>query len=365
MIRIFGWLMGSIWPILTLAQPSVFPADSAAHFARHITENLPAAKAYFIGQLHNNKANTLLEKELLFALNRQRGLRYDLLEYSHSAAFILNQYLDTGQDSLLALFHLKGAPFSFVRAVKAHNDAIPANRRIRFYGLDFEGRGGRLTQTGLRLLGQSLADTTSHLFSLLKAGWQASEKELPRHLSKMQAWLQKHPEEAQGALKDKYLDLWLIVNAQYGWSPRRDKPMYNNFRFLYQQLLEKDGVPPTFFGSFGTGHVNPGNTDGITVLMQAHKNSPARDSVIVLGAQYLDCHFFSDDNRMPSSGNLDLLCNEANTASLVKYIPTTGPALRFLAAKDIQQTPCGKRIKGLFGIVIIERFKATPYYFWE
>ena len=62
-----------------LGQPSQARVDSNALFAEGVVFNLPEAKFYLIGQLHNNEANIILEKELLFALNRRSGVTVDLI----------------------------------------------------------------------------------------------------------------------------------------------------------------------------------------------------------------------------------------------------------------------------------------------
>jgi hypothetical protein len=101
----------------------VLKSNGQAVTGSEIVDNLAKSKLYIFAQEHNNKANTLLEQELLLALNKKYNLRIDILEYAHSAAFLINQYLQTGQDSILSFINAE-APFNFIRSIKAHNDSV-------------------------------------------------------------------------------------------------------------------------------------------------------------------------------------------------------------------------------------------------
>ena len=85
-------------------------------------------------------------------------------------AFLLNQYLETGQDSILNFIDSKGN-FSLVRTIKDFNDTVPDLRKIKFFGVDFENRlDGKWTRKAIEIISDKikLADQ-SPLQSLLNA----------------------------------------------------------------------------------------------------------------------------------------------------------------------------------------------------
>lgn len=67
-------------------------------------------------------------------LSENFGLRYFFLESGHSSDILLNRYLQTGDTSCIY-------PVSkfFWKSLYAYNAGLPAERKISFFGIDFEG----------------------------------------------------------------------------------------------------------------------------------------------------------------------------------------------------------------------------------
>ena len=70
---------------VTFSQAQYFSGNDVA-------DSIGKNKFYFVGQLHCNQANVIIEKELLFSLNSKYGVQYDILEFAHSIAFLINEY---------------------------------------------------------------------------------------------------------------------------------------------------------------------------------------------------------------------------------------------------------------------------------
>lgn len=353
----------SWWDVCS--QKPYFLTDSSALFAKQITGTLPEAGFYFIGQLHNNAANTILEKELLFSLNKRFSVSYDILEYSHSVAVILNEYLITGQDSLLDFID-QNAGFSFIRSVKQFNDTVNGKRKIKFYGIDFEGRDlGKYTKRAMSIILQRNISNDSVLFHLVKACGESDATMLSKNLVQLKNYLAINKQKAREIPGDRYLDLLLITNAPYGFSPKRDKAMYNNFNLLYNELSNQLPGKPKFFGSFGIGHINPDNPKGIANVLNFSEDSPVKNNVTIVGVHYFNCFFNSSNTFKESKGVLEFLCKQKSISTMSKSTNSDKPILRYIPGTEFNYPNCDKSIKQLKGIVIIENFNATANWTWE
>jgi hypothetical protein len=319
----------------TYAQP--------ANVVDSLVKNIPPSKYFFIGQAHNNMVNVPLEQELLFALNRKYGLRYDILEYSHSTAVILNEYLRTGADSLLTTIHAE-APFTFIRAVKKFND------KIIFYGIDFEGRNENHLKKAIEIIIQKtrLHDTT-RLYGILKK----AKVDLPA----LKNYLDQNEMTSRVLLGDCYIDLLLIANAQYGFSPRRDDAMYANFLRLYHELIKTD-PDPLFLSSFGYAHIDPGNAGSIVTRLK--NNSPVQNSISVIGIQYYQSSFHEKEIKK-WTGNLSFLCRNKTLDEL----ETKLTSMRYLSRTQLSSLSCNPNIQKLAALILVTNMGSTKYYTWE
>lgn len=314
---------------------------------------------YFIGQLHCNQANNLIEQEIFFALHQKKGVQYNIIEFSHSAAFLINEYLKTGQDTILKAIN-SIAPFSFVKSIKNYNEGLQEGRKIKFFGLDFEGRfEGRLTKYAIKLIAKEiyLAKTDSLSF-LLEEIIHVDPSEMKKQLEKLRNFLSKNQQQYREQLKDYFIDLFLISSAQYEFTPKRDDAMVKNFNLLYKELLLVN-KNPKFFGSFGIGHINPSNRKGIAMRLKEDENSPVRKNVTIIGVQYLNCRFEKENMVKSSSGNLNFLCDKSEIILPLEKDRDSSATIQYLPAKAIKLKNCSRNLSSLSGLVIIKNFNST------
>jgi hypothetical protein len=346
--------------LFIMASPSI----GQSHFGSKIATYLPKSQFYFVGQAHNNEANTIIENELLIALNSKYNVQYDILEYCHSAAFLINQYLKTGNESFLKIINPE-AKFNFIKAIKAHNDTIDKNRNIQFYGLDFENRNsGKYTQKALKIILEQLELSASEvLSSVLTSVANCQPKEIEANLSKLKSYLKENDHKCRGLLNNYYLDVLLIANAQFNFSPRRDASMMENFKRLYAELA-RDGKNPSFFASFGTGHINPKNHEGIGIKLMSDDQSPVKDSVCILGIQYFNCFFNRENISKSTNGSLSSLC-KISEVSLSVIEEEKNKSISFLPKEKLNMLKCNRAIKNLSGLIVVRNFGATIFWTWE
>jgi|GEM_PF-3636811 len=335
-------------------------AFAQAIFPKNIADSLPKSSVYFVGQLHYNKANAIVEQELLLALNVKYGLRYDILEFPHSVAFLLNQYLLTGQDSFLTFIH-PAARFPVVRAVKQYNDRTDSTNHISFYGIDFENRSdGKFTRKAVELIsGNCRISPAEPLQELMTRVYESPAAEMKGRLANLKEYLKKNETISKKLLKHYYLDLYLITNAQFDFSPNRDDAMFNNFNFLYK-ALSLTGDKPGFLASFGTGHINPGNNKGLSMRLSENPGSPVRNSVSIIGIQYLNCSF-KNEGYKENAGSMDFLCAKNSVRESLK-VSTGAESIGFITAGKLKGLNCSKNIRKMSGLIVVSNYSAVTNY---
>jgi hypothetical protein len=336
----------------TRSNTQYFPASDVA-------DSIGKNKFYFVGQLHCNDANVIIEKELLFALNSKYGVQYDILEYAHSVAFLLNEYLQSGNDSLLSFINSK-AGFSFIKAIRTYNGT--AVKQIRFYGLDFENReNGKFTRRAIGIVLEKAKLTEGKLFNLCKAVINSLSSETEKSLKQLRAYLSENEKECRLQLKEDFTDVILIANAQYNFSPRRDDAMFDNFTRLYQEL-SRVNTDPSFFASFGTGHINPSNNKGLAMRLSKDNASPVARQVSISGVQYFNCGFKDNANRT-SAGSLDLLCK--NSSRYLQQVSNhNNQQISFISKRILNSEICDKA-DAFAGLFAIRNFNGSIFCDWE
>lgn len=329
-----------------------------------IVSNLPRAQVYFVGQLHNNEANTIIEEALLLSLHAKYDVQYQLLEYAHSAAFLINRYLQTGDEDLLKFIHAD-AKFNFIKSIKAYNNNLSADTQIRFYGVDFENRqNGKYTQKALAIILDQLKPPTSNSLALLLSDIvTAQPMDLEKNLIRLKSYVQENDSISRALLGKYYLDVLLITNAQFNFSSRRDASMVSNFSRLYDELA-KEGRNPKFFASFGTGHINPNNKDGIATKLMLGQQSPVKNNVCVLGVQYFNCLFSKENVQKATDGSLNFLCKKTTVEKLT-HIQDSSKRIEFLPKSKLDLAHCSDTIQLLSGMILVYNFGSTSFGFWE
>jgi len=334
--------------------------NNVQQLATQITDSIPSARFYFVGQAHNNKANTQIEQALLFALNQKHNVTYDILEHGHSTAMLLNEYLRSGDTSVLNIINAD-APFSFIKSVRQYNDTT-RNRKIYFYGIDFEGReNDKYLKKAVDII-LNRSKLSNQLQELL-ANIVNSASDMKTQLSQLKAYITNNETTCRSELQNYYTDLLLITHAQYGFSSRRDESMYENFKLLYNELLKLDGNPK-FIASFGFAHINPKNHQGISYKLQNAEDSPIRDKVCTIGIEYYNS-FFGKENKLKQwDGNLSLSCNNKARSSVVKQI-NSDQQLIFIPRSQLSQLNCNGKLSTLYGLILVSNTVGTAFYTWE
>ena len=119
------------------AEQADFPIFDKAFYSNQL---------FLLGESHGYQKPQQVDLALLKHLNKCVGVRYYIAEVDPTKAYYLNKYLQNGQDSLLRLVFgswvaetMQWANQDFYRkiqAIRTYNLALPAQKRIRFVGID-------------------------------------------------------------------------------------------------------------------------------------------------------------------------------------------------------------------------------------
>ncbi len=358
-------LYSLLWTILLYTAgkaQQAFHIPRIASLASSVTDSLPDADCYFIGQAHLNKLNTSLELELLLQLHARHGVQFEILEYSHSAAIIMNEYLETGKEDLLKSLDSNGN-FSLLRGVRQYNQALTTEKRIRFFGIDFEGRANNryLKKAAAIICHNKQLNNNTRLGQYL-ASMQLPDADIPQLLTQIKQYLSVAADTAASLLGNYYIDLLLITQAQYGFSPRRDANMFMNFQTLYKTLSTYT-PNPRFFGSFGYAHIQPGNTQSISYRLQYSNSSPVRGKVSLIGIQYF--RSVTGESYQASIGNLSALCNKSALRQLEERVSDNSPEVLIYGKKNLSLLPCKPGLQTFSAVLLVYNYPGSRSYIFE
>jgi hypothetical protein len=242
---------------------------------------------YLIGEAHTFLANNDFQFSLIKILHKYKV--YNVAnELPHSTCFIFNQYLETGNDSLLTLLK-PSATYNLLKKVREFNLAHSIEERVKYYGIDYM---------------DAKYDYGNFYVSLKIIREKILSKNLPldifldKYLLKGQLQYQDVIElkdtlsiklESDSVLYKKhfgfyYDDLLLMASNIVGNRTNRDADIFKSFSLLYRQLSSKQKSKPKFIAFYGMGHLN--NFGNILLL---NNKSPVKNSVCKIGIQYINC----------------------------------------------------------------------------
>lgn len=304
-----------------------FFQDTALH--QNIISNIEDLKDgnfYMISQIHNSKIDIPLEKEFLFALH-SKGVYYDISEYPHSAFFLINEYLKSGDTSILKLVSPK-APFTFIKDVYLFNQKQIKEKQIKFFGIDYElyntERGSCYKNSLMFIYNHRKTAITNTIFENLFYQLDNIDEKDIKALTSLHKLLQTAFCKNEDQIKDIFSnfsdDIFLILSAPttYKSIPKRDKWLFQRFKTVYNIVLRSNNNPK-FIASFGAAHAKASNSKNITHKLQTFNESPVKEKVVIIGTQYFNGGGgIKEAKNYTSAGIIDFMA----TGKTIKSIST-------------------------------------------
>ncbi len=270
-------------------------------------------RLFLLGEAHGCAVPQAIDLALLRHLNARAGVRHYVAEIDPAQAYYFNQYLTTGDEApLQAVFaYWAGTAqwgnqefYDKVRAIRALNDSLPPDRRIRFVGID---RTQDVALTG-RLVTELVATMPAELQAtpgldslqrLLAQGDDAPAATLAPLARRVAQRLPIHlsaPNLPTAPLPRLLQDLGYLEAPRV----RRDSAMLLNLAAAYatHQIEPTDKL----YGLWGVGHVAQGLINGSRVMAGLVKQSalPCADGVVSLVTFLLDSEMMIPAGAAPA-----------------------------------------------------------------
>lgn len=336
--------------------------------------NLKDGDFYMISQIHNSKIDIPLEKEFLFSLHAE-GVYYNISEYPHSAFFLVNEYLKSGDTTILELINPE-APFTFFKEVYEFNQKQSAEKQIKFFGIDYELYNlfrGRHYKNSLLFIYRhrktALANTDfEKLFIRLESIDEKDIKALTTIHKELQRTLYKNEQNINALFSMYSDDISLILSAptQYRSIPKRDKWLFQRFKTVYN-IVSGSNHRPGFIASFGAAHVRASNTRNITHKLQAFNDSPVKGKVVVIGVQYFNGGGgIKEAKNYTSAGILDHVSTDATLDSISTIFTDRSENVALLQQDKLTcLTNTVEKLAHIDWLFLVNKQEWVKYWKWE
>lgn len=262
-------------------------SDDLDKLSADLIAHLPEKDFYMVGEAHTFLANNDLQWSLAKVLHG-RGVYNIVNELPHGTCFLFNQYLITGDESLLDNL-LPKASYDVLKKIRTWNQSHPEDRQIRYYGIDYLNPKSdfRNYQLSLKII---LGETTPDDFyadALIRdfiAKDSLSKKEVAVFNENLSAALERDKPAAAAHYGRYYTDLKLMASNMIGYRPNRDELIYKSFLVLYDNLRGQSATRAKFFAFYGLGHLN-----NLANKLEERKSSPVYGNLSRIGIKYFNC----------------------------------------------------------------------------
>jgi hypothetical protein len=289
-------------------------------------------------EVHEVSCNYQYKLSLIKALAKH-GYNNILLEMPFSYGLVCNEYLKTGDDSLLYFISRTKEAASFWRSLYdfGKSGQIPG---LKFWGIDFEidgGRRGEFFAEAIRILAarrqkQMPEELSSILRELDTTTTNAGMVNIKRKLAK-----QVNNPVVCSFFEDGYSSFVILVNRQHQYRPGRDENMFANFMEIHRTFL-KDKPSQKYFAQFGWGHVRKSNKKCFAMLMAGKPESPVFNSSFFIGTQYINCYSNLPSNERFLNANSGVI-NSTRTKKQLERISKQGSPICIIDASSVSANP--------------------------
>ena len=321
----------------TGSQQFHYPSDSLEHFV-----HFGQYDAIIFGETHTANFEPRFKYQLIKQLNKEQGIRDVFMEIGHSAAYVFNHFLATGDTSLFQYLHIVYSPRNagykpFWDSLYHYNKTRSPGQKVIIHGIDFERTEVFTVLLALKPAEKPVPAELQPAFELMKEFANAG---LSDHFDK--EFVNKFNELRMAMLANRALVMDYygansgIVNSiinnngpHTSGTPKRNKSMFRNMK----QLVEEKKIErfAAFFGSAHTSYkvhgTMPNRIQGISgfegktmVINSVYFNAYSPFSKKILpyvggikskGSQELHDKYMTPENRA-----VLLRCSDVENASL-------------------------------------------------
>jgi len=269
---------------------------------------------FLLGETHGFAEIRDLDFALLQHLHRTAGVRYYLMEAGPSHAWFINRYLETGDEQMLVVIFtdpvMKGTfnwtreHRSFWKLVRAWNDSLPEEDRVRAVGVDVEHQAATAAACLRRLLPNTAppAGISDPINRVIQLADSPDLKSVGSIAKVVLASLETNRADYVAFLGDHLFDFELVAcnlhkAYEYYTTPRvavkrgrkdeiREQACFEAFKRVQARLPEG-----RFYGCWGNAHVSQRrhqNMDFFGTMLNG-PDSPVAGKILSIWTLYQDC----------------------------------------------------------------------------
>jgi len=262
---------------------------------------------FLSGETHAIAKNEALQLYFLRYFNQRHGVKYLLTEQGYAVSQLINQYLSTGDESILKDIYrqLEGTAawnkeqYDFWIALRRYNDTLPPERKITVVGIDIEHQPVTAFKYLYSLLPPDRApeDIAANIEELRKSYNNPAIRTLAVGLQKDN---RNYAKEYQKYLGEKYFDFSFVVdnivnrNKCYASSDHfaklREECIRNNAVRIYKHF-----PAGKYYGEWGLEHTYLSDHGGQMAELDClatflnKKFAPTKGRVISIAYFYSNC----------------------------------------------------------------------------
>lgn len=254
-------------------------------------------KAIFYGETHNVHFEPAWKFKLIKHLHAGYGIRDVFMEVGIAAAYLFNEYLSTGDTSLIqGLVYTDHHYQDFWQNLFVYNFTVPVEERIVIHGVDFE----RTEVLKVLTVKGPVPASLQHVFNRMKAAdtLSAFDPEFEQLLCLIQSEFRAKQEDVKNLYGTRYPLVSRIIRND---CPITQRAVPRN-KVMYRHLMEvlKDTSIHAFVGFFGQAHTTYNVTSSLPNSLK--KEARFKGKVLTFNAVYKDA--FSPHALIPYTGML-------------------------------------------------------------
>jgi len=318
---------------------------NAEHYDKNLAfldEEVDSKDIFFTAEVHGVEANSLLKMQFVKYFKERTNFKYLLTENSYSASFFLNQYLLTGDTSILdMLFHAQKGTYANSDenymgwvSLYEYNNTLDVEDRIKVVGVDIEHQVVIAYNYMISVLpDKEVPAEIENTVQLIRDTLETLNSTFTQdHIARKNSNIileniEEHRDIYQEYLGDELVFFELVnsnvinakeaykhVNDKTEWNKVRDQMIYDSFLTVDRQLEEGK-----YYGQWGLNHTFQ-EAEGQVKWFAAFLNSEGskyQDKVLSIVYNYENCESMGRGNQDSMTLNIKYPFIE-NVSSLVE-----------------------------------------------
>jgi hypothetical protein len=300
--------------------PVDFESDDYPTELMFLESDLENKVIFLTGEVHNVEANHILRMNFLKYFKEKTDFKYYLCEMPYSSSYFMNQYLESGDETLLKQIYNTSdwtqENYSHWTELYEYNSRLNEDQKIHVVGIDIEHdyiNSYRFLEVILprKEVPEEIKESITLLketYELLKSSFQNKYK-APKNAKLLLADIEENRTVYMDYLEDDFIYFELVIqnvlNGQEAYKHHHDTAEWNNTRdlMIYENFVKIDALlpPNKYFGQWGVAHIFQ-HKDKDIMWFASYLNSDEskyKDKVLSIAYNYLNCEMMASGSATP------------------------------------------------------------------